>query len=75
MAGLLEPIQAYIDELVFKSSRVSQQAFSPQAALLKFQAANNLETIVREAQQIFGGLGYSRGGRGGRVEQISRDVR
>jgi len=31
---------------------------------------------VREAQQIFGGAGYQRGGgRGERIERISRDVR
>jgi alkylation response protein AidB-like acyl-CoA dehydrogenase len=75
MAGLLESCQALMENLVHRSVRTNQVEFSPLAALLKVQAANNLETISREAQQIFGGLGYSRGGRGGRVEQISRDVR
>jgi alkylation response protein AidB-like acyl-CoA dehydrogenase len=34
-----------------------------------------LEFVNREAQQTMGGLGYARGGRGARVEQISRDLR
>ena len=75
MVGLIEPMQTYMESLVSLSNRMPQIAFSPKAALLKVQAARNLETIVREAQQVMGGVGYSRGGRGGRVEQISRDVR
>lgn len=75
MAGLLESTHCLMEDLVHRSVYTPQVIFSPQAALLKVQAAHNLETISREAQQIFGGLGYTRGGRGGRVEQISRDVR
>lgn len=44
-------------------------------ALLKVTAARALEEAVREAQQVMGGLGYSRTGKGARIEQISRDVR
>jgi alkylation response protein AidB-like acyl-CoA dehydrogenase len=44
-------------------------------ALLKVTAGRALEHTVREAQQIMGGLGYSRTGKGARIEQISRDVR
>lgn len=44
-------------------------------AILKTMATRCLELCVREAQQILGGLGYARGGRGGRIEAISRDVR
>jgi alkylation response protein AidB-like acyl-CoA dehydrogenase len=44
-------------------------------ALLKVMSTRCLEVCVREAQQILGGLGYARGGRGGRIEAISRDVR
>jgi alkylation response protein AidB-like acyl-CoA dehydrogenase len=75
MAGLVEPTQSFMEYLVFRSVRTPPLIFSPLAALLKVQAAHNLEKISREAQQVFGGLGYSRGGQGGRVEQISRDVR
>lgn len=45
------------------------------AAMVKILSARTLENTVREAQQIFGGAGYSKTGRGNRVEQISRDFR
>lgn len=44
-------------------------------ANLKVLAGRTLEHVTREAQQVMGGLGYSRQGRGARIEQISRDVR
>lgn len=46
-------------------------------ALAKVQGAQILELAAREAQQVFGGAGYQRGGdgNGGVVEQISRDLR
>jgi alkylation response protein AidB-like acyl-CoA dehydrogenase len=75
MGGLIEPTQFFMENLVHRSVRTTPLAFSPLAALLKVQAAHNLEKIARETQQIFGGLGYSRTGAGARVEQISRDVR
>lgn len=76
MAGMIESTHAYMEQLVLQSIQsAGDRAFANAAALLKFQAARVLEKCTREAQQVFGGLGYSRGGRGGRVEQISRDVR
>ncbi|KAL4810644.1 acyl-CoA dehydrogenase/oxidase [Aspergillus unguis] len=75
MANRLEPTQAYIEQLVFRSVRMPGLEFSPLAAMLKVQAAHHLEKVSRETQQVFGGLGYSKGGQGWRVEQISRDVR
>ncbi|KAL2402458.1 Acyl-CoA dehydrogenase AFT10-1 [Exophiala dermatitidis] len=44
-------------------------------ALLKVMSTRALEQVCREAQQIMGGAGYSKTGRGARIEQISRDVR
>lgn len=44
-------------------------------ALLKAQATTTLEFCAREAAQIFGGLSYTRGGQGGKVERIYREVR
>ncbi|OAP64213.1 hypothetical protein AYL99_00185 [Fonsecaea erecta] len=66
IANMLESTQAFAEELVFRSARMTPLDFSPLAAMLKVQAAHNLEKISRECQQIFGGLGYSRGGQGGR---------
>ncbi|OQE31280.1 hypothetical protein PENSTE_c001G04698 [Penicillium steckii] len=75
MANRLEPTQAYLEHLVYRSVRMPSLEFSPLAAMLKVQAAHHLEKVSRETQQVFGGLGYSRSGQGSRVEQISRDVR
>jgi alkylation response protein AidB-like acyl-CoA dehydrogenase len=44
-------------------------------AQLKAHAGIVLEHVVREAVQILGGIGLTRGGRGERVERIWRDVK
>lgn len=44
-------------------------------AMAKIFGGRMLELACREAQQVFGGAGYQRGGVGGAVEQISRDLR
>merc|ERR1719371_99204 len=44
-------------------------------ALLKVQATKGFEYCAREAAQIFGGLSYTRGGQGEKVERLSREVR
>jgi alkylation response protein AidB-like acyl-CoA dehydrogenase len=41
----LEPTQTYMEKLVFRSLRMPSINFSPLAAMLKVQAAHNLETI------------------------------
>jgi len=42
---------------------------------LKAQATTTFEFCAREASQIFGGLSYSRGGQGAKIERLYRDVR
>merc|ERR1712014_197122 len=44
-------------------------------ALLKVQCTKGLEYCARESAQIFGGLSYTRGGQGEKVERLSREVR
>lgn len=44
-------------------------------ALAKAHSTLVMESCAREAVQIFGGLGYTRGGQGGKVERIYREVR
>lgn len=44
-------------------------------AMVKVSGGRLLERAVREAQQVLGGNGYSVGGVGGEVEQMSRDLR
>lgn len=42
---------------------------------LKAQSTTTFEFCAREASQIFGGLSYTRGGQGGKIERLYRDVR
>ena len=44
-------------------------------ALLKAQVTTTFEYCAREAAQIFGGLAYTRGGQGEKVERLYREVR
>ncbi|KAI9318351.1 acyl-CoA dehydrogenase/oxidase [Dichotomocladium elegans] len=44
-------------------------------ALLKAQSTQTFEFCAREAAQIFGGLAYTRGGQGEKVERLYREVR
>lgn len=44
-------------------------------AQLKAHSGIVLESVAREAIQIMGGVGLTRGGRGERVERIWRDVK
>lgn len=75
----LDSAFAWMEQLVYlvehgkRSNR--DPAISGPIANLKVLAGQTLERVNREAQQIMGGLGYSRSGRGARIEQISRDVR
>merc|ERR1712187_253948 len=46
-----------------------------QTALLKVHCTKIFEYCAREAAQVFGGLGYTRGGQGEKVERLSREVR
>jgi alkylation response protein AidB-like acyl-CoA dehydrogenase len=79
MGAAIETTHALIENLVYHASTVSatqrERDLAAWYALVKVQAGRTLEMVNREAQQIFGGLGFSRGGKGGRVEQISRDLR
>jgi alkylation response protein AidB-like acyl-CoA dehydrogenase len=76
---LIDSAYAYMEQLVFliETGKVTNQdpSIGGPMANLKVLAGQVLEQVNREAQQILGGLGYSKNGRGARIEQISRDVR
>jgi alkylation response protein AidB-like acyl-CoA dehydrogenase len=75
----IDSAYAWMEQLVFlieHGKRVKQDpAIGGPIANLKVLAGRTLEQVCREAQQVMGGLGYSKSGRGARIEQISRDVR
>lgn len=76
---LIEPAQAMLDQLCFiieQGRKTGKEVnVGGQTALLKVVSTRCLEKVCREAQQIMGGAGYAKSGRGARIEQISRDVR
>jgi alkylation response protein AidB-like acyl-CoA dehydrogenase len=76
---MIESAHAFMENLIYiienSKDRVDELNIGGMTALLKVMAGRALEKSVREAQQIMGGVGYTRTGIGARVEQISRDVR
>ncbi|CAH0055030.1 unnamed protein product [Clonostachys solani] len=77
MARYIESHWAWIEQIAYhiKATGGIGPELSSRIALCKVQGGRLLELANREAQQILGGNGYQRGGIGGRVEQISRDLR
>jgi alkylation response protein AidB-like acyl-CoA dehydrogenase len=81
MGRLIDSAYAWMEQLVYISQEAKRNNALADAAMgglfanLKVLAGRTLEKINRESQQVLGGLGYSKQGRGARIEQISRDVR
>jgi alkylation response protein AidB-like acyl-CoA dehydrogenase len=77
MARYIESHWAWIEQIAHHAKVTGDlgSALASRIALAKIHGGRLLELACREAQQIFGGLGFQRGGIGGRVEQISRDLR
>jgi alkylation response protein AidB-like acyl-CoA dehydrogenase len=79
MGTLIEPVQSFLEQLAFiiEDGRKTgkETNVGGLTALLKVTSTRCLEKVCREAQQIMGGAGYAKSGKGARIEQISRDVR
>jgi alkylation response protein AidB-like acyl-CoA dehydrogenase len=67
----IEASYSWMENLIYQC----QQKLGGAIAGLKAQATTTFEFCAREASQIFGGLSYSRGGQGAKVERLYRDVR
>jgi alkylation response protein AidB-like acyl-CoA dehydrogenase len=71
---MIEPAQAFLEQLTWlielsrKGGKDSQSnlRIGGMTAMLKVVSTRCLEKCVREAQQVMGGLGYAKGGKGGR---------
>ncbi|KAI1933192.1 hypothetical protein LOZ58_004487 [Ophidiomyces ophidiicola] len=76
---LIEPCQAFLEQLAYTIQQNERHNtdvdVGGMTALLKVMSTRCLEKVCREAQQILGGAGYNKAGRGARIEAISRDVR
>lgn len=79
MARQIEATYNWLENIIYQCQSMdeTQAAIKLGGAIasLKAQATTTFEFCAREASQIFGGLSYSRGGQGGKVERLYRDVR
>ncbi|ORX81672.1 acyl-CoA dehydrogenase NM domain-like protein [Basidiobolus meristosporus CBS 931.73] len=79
MAGKIEAVHAWMESLINMTREMPKDmqmvALGGPIALLKAQSTQTFEFCAREAAQIFGGLAYSRGGQGEKIERLYREVR
>ncbi|KAG0054774.1 hypothetical protein BGZ83_010450 [Gryganskiella cystojenkinii] len=79
MSRMIEATHAWTENVVYQTMTMPEDLqmikLGGPIALLKAQATQTLEYCAREACQIFGGLAYTRGGQGEKVERIYREVR
>jgi alkylation response protein AidB-like acyl-CoA dehydrogenase len=79
MIRQIEACQAWLENLAFQIEtmhhREADYKLGGVTALLKVQCTKVFEYCARESAQIFGGLSFSRGGLGGKVERLNREVR
>ncbi|KIM24150.1 hypothetical protein M408DRAFT_331918 [Serendipita vermifera MAFF 305830] len=79
MIRAIESCHAWLEEIAWHIKvtprAYEQPSVGARIAFVKIQAGDVLELCVRECQQIFGGLGTTKDGKGKVVEQLNRDVR
>jgi len=79
MARLIESSHNWLEWATYQMNTMSKMEatlkLGGHTALLKVQCTKVFEYCAREAAQIFGGLGYTRGGQAEKVERLNREVR
>ncbi|KAI9291318.1 acyl-CoA dehydrogenase NM domain-like protein [Neoconidiobolus thromboides FSU 785] len=79
MARHIEATHAWMESLIHQTCIMSKDLqalrLGGPIALLKAQSTQTFELCAREAAQVFGGLAYTRGGQGEKVERLYREVR
>ncbi|KAG0210557.1 hypothetical protein BGX28_009193 [Mortierella sp. GBA30] len=79
MSRQIEATHAWTENVIYQTMTMPEDLqmikLGGPIALLKAQATQTLEYCAREASQIFGGLAYTRGGQGEKVERIYCEVR
>lgn len=78
MARQIEAAQAWIELVVYQTQKFPNYSLMNDriggvTALMKGHGSQVCEYVLREASQIFGGLSYTRGGQGGKVERLYRE--
>ncbi|KAI9306456.1 acyl-CoA dehydrogenase/oxidase [Cunninghamella echinulata] len=75
----VEATHAWLESVLYQVKTLPPQSqakvLGGPIALLKAQSTQTFEYCAREAAQIFGGLAYTRGGQGEKVERLYREVR
>ncbi|KAA8907880.1 hypothetical protein TRICI_004887 [Trichomonascus ciferrii] len=79
MASRVEAGHSWLENLLYQYKNMGEEEAmfrlgGPIAGCKAF-VTQTLEFCAREASQIFGGLSYTRGGRGGVIERLYREVR
>lgn len=79
MARQIEASYNWLENMIYQCQKMNDVEamlkLGGAIAGLKAQSTTCFEFCAREASQIFGGLSYSRGGQGAKVERLYRDVR
>lgn len=79
MARMIEATHHWLEMITYQLNTMKKMEamlkLGGQTALLKVQCTKVFEYCAREAAQIYGGLSYTRGGQGEKVERLSREVR
>ncbi|KAH7322772.1 acyl-CoA dehydrogenase [Stachybotrys elegans] len=79
MARQIEASYNWLENLIYQCDKMGETEamlrLGGPIAGLKAQSTVTFEFCAREASQIFGGLSYSRGGQGAKVERLYREVR
>ncbi|CEP15271.1 hypothetical protein [Parasitella parasitica] len=74
-----EATHAWLESILFQYKTLPRETqatmLAGPIALLKAQSTQTFEYCAREAAQIFGGLAYTRGGQGEKIERLYREVR
>jgi len=79
MARLVEATHSWLEWCTYQMNTMGNMEanlkLGGHTALLKVQCTKVFEYCARESAQVFGGLGYTRGGQGEKVERLNREVR
>jgi len=79
MARQIEATHNWLENIIYQCTAMGEHEamlkLGGAIAGLKVQATITFEFCAREAVQIFGGIGYTKGGVGAKVERLYRDVR
>jgi len=79
MSRLVESLQGWLENITYQMCTMSKdeqnKKLGGHIALLKLHGSRTMEYCASQALQVFGGTGYTRTGKGAKVERIYREVK